>query len=223
MVAIFRSENSGQNTHLALPSRCMSTKSRARARLFRSHNCLSPELKTTRSLLKFKPFLTLLILNGWSEFVDQGRQYPSKNSRTLLRIKVFVDNKMTFFPSAYFLLALSISCYFCLSTTSWEDCRNTLSIKNCSHIHPEMVCATETMKETDKEKKVTHHYRKICEDPQMCNSTQCQDVSCDVRCCDKDFCNKDIATNISSIHDKNLGGRVFIGLFVFLMSLTMQD
>lgn len=124
--------------------------------------------------------------------------------------------------------ALSISCYFCLSTTSWEDCRNKLSIKNCSHIHPEMVCATLTMEGTDEEKRVIHHYQKICEEPQRCDSTQCKDVSCTVSCCYEDLCNKDFRgkdnqSNISPIHNKNLGGKVFIGLFVFLMSLTMQD
>ena len=142
--------------------------------------------------------------------------------------KVFVDNKTFLFPSAYFLLALSISCYFCLSTTSWEDCRNKLSIKNCSHIHPGMVCATLTMEGTDEEKRVTHHYQKICEEPQRCDSTQCKDVSCTVSCCHEDLCNKDFRgkdnhSNISPSHNKNLGGKVFIGLFVFLMSLTMQD
>lgn len=91
-----------------------------------------------------------------------------------------------------------------------------------------MVCATITMEETAEEKKVTFPYQKICEDPQKCDSAQCKDHSCTVSCCDEDLCNKDFRgkdnrSNISSIHNKNLGGRAFIGLFVFLMSLTMQD
>ena len=79
------------------------------------------------------------------------------------------------------------------------------------------------MKETDEAKKVTHHYHKMCEDPKKCDPKQCKDLSCTLNCCNEDLCNDGILRNISSIHDKNLGGRVFIALFVFLMSLNMQD
>ena len=85
--------------------------------------------------------------------------------------------------------ALCISCYRCLSTTSWEDCEDNLGVVNCSS---NLICAKQMLQIFEDGKTITYHF-KLCEDPQKCNPKKCtkQNQSCEIKCCRQDFCNRE--------------------------------
>ena len=86
--------------------------------------------------------------------------------------------------------ALCISCYHCMSTTSWEDCEDNLGVVNCSS---NLICATQMLEIFEDGKTIITHHFKLCEDPQKCNPKKCtkQNQSCEIKCCTQDFCNRE--------------------------------
>ncbi|XP_066022218.1 uncharacterized protein [Pocillopora verrucosa] len=115
---------------------------------------------------------------------------------------------------------LSLSCYICYSTISWEDCFNTSTVRNCKSGAVACVNTFTAVKQKDDRQKF--QFTAYCDFKDSCDKEKCRKevarrgeykaVNCKVSCCETDQCNMAVVSKgqVSSIS--------ILGLIISLLS-----
>lgn len=115
---------------------------------------------------------------------------------------------------------LSLSCYKCYSTISWEDCFNNSTVVNCESNDDVCFNTYTAVKQKDDQQKL--QFSAYCGPKKSCDNEKCRKemagtgenkaVNCKVSCCETDQCNIPVVSRgqVSSIS--------ILGLIISLLS-----
>ncbi|XP_078348170.1 uncharacterized protein LOC144633220 [Oculina patagonica] len=96
----------------------------------------------------------------------------------------------------------SLTCYWCHSTTSWEDCDKKMNPMNCTTGYDEVcqkrkiIMWVDIKNSSQQEKQV--QYSRGCDLAKTCSGRECKekDWDCTVDCCYTDLCNISTPVNM---------------------------
>lgn len=110
-----------------------------------------------------------------------------------------------------------LKCYLCLSYKSWEDCKKTENLVDCTPGHDE-VCITQhkVTKDDSSNKGYKEAFIKMCGQARLCAVKDCEkrSTSCQIDCCHRDGCNT--ATKRAADMTNTLLGSVLVILICLL-------
>lgn len=121
---------------------------------------------------------------------------------------------------SFFSSGLSLSCYTCYSTISWEDCFNKSTVVNCKS--NDKVCSNTFTAMKQKDDQQILQFSAFCLSKNRCDNEKCRKevagrgeykaVNCKVSCCETDQCNIPVVSRgqVSSIS--------ILGLIISLLS-----
>lgn len=88
-----------------------------------------------------------------------------------------------------YLPGLSLKCYTCYSRTSWADCRQQSTVRECGSLFG--ICMSVHRVGKRRDGTIVHEFAKTCFDPKQCTRRNCEQavgysyvsVKCAVQCC----------------------------------------